>query len=103
MIKWRDERGEEQTFRLKTSIIHKWKTIGDLVEVPRPHIMAWTKKNNDEDSCDEVLSYWLDHPPSHYPATWEGLYKLLNDSQLSEVATGLKKAVDKARWTETTV
>ena len=96
LIKWRDERGEVRTFRLKTSIVHKWKDTGALVGVPRQLLIVWAGKSNDEDSCDKVLSYWLDQPPSRYPATWEGLYRLLKDSQLSEVAVELKEAVDKA-------
>ena len=75
------------------SIIHKWRKIGDLV-VPRQQLEVWAKRKDDEESCKAVLSYWLDHPPRYYPATWEGLYELLDDSELGQVAIELKQAVE---------
>ena len=82
-------------FRLKQSIMHRWRNVGDLV-VPRQLLEVWAKRKDDEESCRAVLSYWLDHPPPHYPATWEGLYVLLHDSELGQVSTKLKRAVDNA-------
>ena len=96
LIIWRDERGEEKQFRLKQSIMHRWRDVGDLV-VPRQLLDVWANDNRDAKArCTAVLSYWLDHPPRHYPATWEGLYKLLDHSELGQVATELKQAVDNA-------
>ena len=95
VIRWKNEKGEIKKFRLKQSIIHKWKSIGDLV-VPRQQLEVWAKKKEDEESCRAVISYWLDHPPRHYPATWEGLYELLDDCELSQVIIELKQAVDNA-------
>ena len=95
--------GKEQNFRLKTLIIHKWKTIGGLVRVPRPYLMVWEEERNPEKSLDKVLSYWLDNASSRYPATWEGLRQLLNDSELSEVANELMKALDNGRRYKTFV
>ena len=96
MIRWKDERGEVKKFRLKQSIMHRWRNVGDLV-VPRQQLEVWAKSGMDgEECCRAVLSYWLDHPPRHYPATWEGLYELLDDSQLGQVATELKQAVNNA-------
>ena len=43
-----------------------------------------------------MLSHWLGNPPDSYPATWEGLDKLLKDSELSEVAKELKEAIGNA-------
>ena len=96
LIKWRDERGEVKKFRLKQSIMHRWRDIGDLV-VPRQQLEVWASDNWDAKArCANILSYWLDHPSRHYPATWEGLYELLDDSELGQVATELKQAVDNA-------
>ena len=64
--------------------------------VPRQQLEVWARRRDDEESCRAVISYWLDHPPRHYPATWEGLYELLDDSELGQVATELKLAVDNA-------
>ena len=95
VIKWKNDRREVTKFRLKTSIIHRWRKIGNLV-APRQQLEVWAKRLDDEDCCEAVLSHWLDHPPRHYPATWEGLYELLDDSELGQVATELKLAVDNA-------
>ena len=56
----------------------------------------WKREWDAEDCCEKVLSHWLDHPPRRYPVTWEGLYKLLDDSQLGEVSAELCEAVDNA-------
>ena len=49
------------------------------------------KRMDDEECCEGVLSHWLDHLPHYYPATWGegGLYELLDDSELDQVATEL--------------
>ena len=75
--------------------MHKWRDLGDLV-IPRQVLAGWSKRKDDIEGCRAVLSYWLDHPPRHYPATWEGLYELLDDSKLGQVAVQLKQAVDSA-------
>ena len=95
VIPWRNKQGEIKKFRLKASLFHKWWTIGKLV-VPEPQLVLWSKIKDDYECCEAVLSYWLDHPPPDYPATWEGLYELLDDSKLGQVATELKQAVDNA-------
>jgi hypothetical protein len=95
VITWKNDQGEVKKFRLKSSIIHKWRDIGDLV-VPWQQLKVWAMRKDDKECCDAVLSHWMDHPPHHYPATWEGLYELLNDSELGQVATELKQAVDHA-------
>ena len=82
-------------FRLKNSIVHKWPKIGNLV-VPRQQLEVWAKRMDDEECCEAVLSHWLDHPPCNYAATWEGLHKFLDDSELGQVATELKQAVNNA-------
>ena len=82
MISWRNERGEVKKFRLKQSIMHKWRDIGDLV-IPWQQLEVWTKEKDAKECCSAVLSYRLEYPPHNYPATWEGLYELLKDSELS--------------------
>ena len=79
-------------FRVKQSIFHQWKQVGDLI-VPRQLLHVWGRRMTDEESCDAVLSYWMDNPHPDYPTTWEGLYDLL---KLGQVATELKEAVDNA-------
>ena len=62
-------------------------------------IRRWKMMNmGDPSACiNEVLHYWLESPDetnSAYPATWEGLYKLLEDAELIEVAIELKQVLD---------
>ena len=95
LIRWKNEKGEVKKFRLRNAIVHRWRDIGNLV-VPRQLLVVWAREKDAKDCCEAVLSYWLDHPPRHYPATWEGLYELLDDSELGQVAADLKHAVDNA-------
>ena len=95
MIGWKNERGEVKKFRLKQSIMHKWRDIGDLI-VPWQQLEVWAKEKDAKECCSAVLSYWLEHSLHNYPATWEGLYELLKDSELGQVAIELKQAVDNA-------
>ena len=82
-------------FGVKQSVMHKWRDIGDLV-VPWQQLEVWANEKDAKACCSAVLSYWLQHPSHNYPATWEGLYELLNDSELSQVASKLRQAVDNA-------
>ena len=95
MIRLKNERGEVKKFQLKNSIMHKWRNIGDLV-APGQQLDVWAAEKDTKACCTAMLSYWLDHPPRHYPATWDGLYELLDDSELGQVATELKSAVENA-------
>ena len=93
VIRWKNECGAVKKFRLKSSIYHKWRNIGNLV-CSRQQLDVWAKDKDAEDCCDAVLSHWLDHPPPHYPATWEGLCELLGDSELGQVATDLENVLE---------
>ena len=75
--------------------MHRWRDVGNLV-VPRQQLEVWAREKDSKECCEAVLSHWLDHPPHDYPATWEGLYELLDDSELGQVVTELKQAVDNA-------
>ena len=96
VIKWKNKKGEMKTFKLKNSIIHKWREIGNLVAVPWQQLDAWAKRKDDKECCEAVLLYWLDNPPYLYPATWKGLYDLLEDCELGQIAINLKQAVENA-------
>ena len=78
-----------------SAIIHKWRDIGNFV-VAWQQLEVWAKEKDAKECCESVLSHWLDNPPCHYPATWEGLYELLDDSELGQVAIELRQAVDNA-------
>ena len=95
VIKWKNEKGEMKTFHLKASIIHKWREIGDHV-VPLEKLEIWANEKDTEARFDAILLHWLNNPPPNYPATWEGLYELLQDCELSQVALTLNQAVENA-------
>ena len=97
VIWWRNEHGEVKTFHLKSKIHHEWRKVGSIV-CSRQQLVAWAKakEKDSEDCCEEVLCHWLDHPRRPYTATWEGLYKLLEGSELGQVAADLRIAVDNA-------
>ena len=91
-ITWTNKKGKQEIFRLQQSICDKWIEIGDLVGVPPSFIAVWTNKDALE-RIRHVLKYWLTNP-STYPISWEGLYQLLEDAQLSEFIARLKEAIE---------
>ena len=92
-ITWTNKKGKLETFRLQQSICDKWREIGDLVGVPPSLIAVWTNKDALE-RIRNVLRYWLTNAGSTYPVSWEGLYQLLEDAQLSEFIARLKEAIE---------
>ena len=98
LIKWKDDRGEEQLFYLTDNIAHKWRTIGGLLGLNYSKLLNLAEKHRDqpEECCREVLGLWLENPPKGYPTTWQGLINLLKHSKLSEVVAQLRNALSKA-------
>ena len=98
---WVSKEGKRQYFRLQELICDKWRLIGDLLHIPSSVLDLWRKTlGNPMDCIRQVLTRWLvgtkDSPPV-YPVSWEGLYELLDDAELTEVVTSLKEAIDNAR------
>ena len=73
-----------------------WKDIGILLKIPWQQLKVWEKERDIKDCCNSVLNHWLDHSPDEYPATWEGLYELLDDCEFGQLVTKLKIAVKNA-------
>ena len=93
---WKNKKlGVTGKFKLKSSVVHKWREIGNFV-VPWQQLEVWTKEKDAEACCDSVFSYWLENSFHDYPTTWKGLYDLLDDSELGQTATELKCAVENA-------
>lgn len=92
-----------KTFKLKASIVHKWREIGNFVNVPMEKLEVWAKEKDAEACCDAILLHWLNNSSSNYPVTWEGLYELLRDCDLCQVADDLKEAVDNTIHLDTQV
>lgn len=96
LLKWQNE-GKIEKFQTKKQIFLKWRDIGILLEIPWQVLEDWQRtKQSSEVCCDAVINHWLNNPTEEYPATWEGLYDLLEDCELDVVASNLKKAVANA-------
>ena len=97
IIKWEDESGKIQQFCLTRIIAHKWRTIGELLDLTYSKLQSLDHEYRDPFvSCQAVLDLWLDNPPPNYPATWQGLIDLLEDSKLDEVAIELRTVLSNA-------
>ena len=100
LIKWKDDRGEEQLFYLRENIAYKWRTIGQLLGLTYSELesLAQMYLNQPEECCRELLGLWLWNPPKDYPITWQlqGLINLLKHSKLNEVVAQLTNALSKA-------
>ena len=89
-----------KTFCLTEKIADKWRTIGVLLNLTYSKLQSLADEYRQEQKecyrAAAVLGLWLDNPSPDYPATWQGLIDLLEDSQLGEVATELRTVLSKA-------
>ena len=79
-----------------------------LLGIPIFQLEYWRMEHsrNIAECWMKVMEYWLQGIPN-YPATWEGLYELLEDVDFHEVAMKLKEVVasfeleetDHSEWT----
>ena len=79
-------------------IQNKWRDIGELLHLLPAQLIGISTEHRDKpiECCRAVLSRWLDNPPPNYPVTWDGLIELLEDCQLTQVATELKTVLSTA-------
>ncbi len=73
----------------------KWDTIGVLIGMSYSKIQAIEKERSTiKKRFEEVLDYWINNGSKGYPATWIGLRKVLEDSELhalsERIKTGMK-------------
>ena len=95
-IRWTDENGRRQTFRLVDKASAKWQLFGTLLGVSSNNLTAWeVEHQRNAVSCwNKVMNFWLTGGgSSEYPISWEGLFILLADADLSEVAKDMEIAV----------
>ena len=100
LIKWEDEKGVEQEFRIYSKIAHKWRQIAtQLLGFGPGQISAIESDHRQTCFCiTAVMGRWFENAnrlPNvrNYPKSWQGLINLLNDVELGEVAEELKKAL----------
>ena len=76
----------------------KWKDFGLLLGMTLNDLEALEREHRGKakDIWNQVMDHWLaGRGGGDYPTSWEGMYALLNDLELSEVADELEKAVNK--------
>ena len=80
------------------NISHKWRTIGERLDLTSSKLQCIEVDHRgiSEECCRAVLCIWLNNPPDEYPISWDGLIELLEDSQLGQVASKLRKILNKA-------
>ena len=84
----------------------KWRQLGILLGLGDDgQLDVWDSQYRGDAAqcCEKVMQRWLEggsegeeEEEEDYPATWEGLYTLLDDAELTEVAVKLKEAVTAA-------
>lgn len=96
LIKWKDEKGKIQNFRLATKAGKKWRDIRMLLNYTDEQLSDIESKNNGNDTqCwNYLMEKWLlsKGTPS-YPASWEGLHQMLVDTEDPDIAKLLWTAV----------
>ena len=99
LLKWKDEQGQEQTFRLVNRVSTDWKIFGRLLQLTEKQLDGFDEQylRNTTTCWNRVMEHWLaGGGRPDYPPTWEGLYTLLEDMELKEIAEELKKALARA-------
>ncbi len=96
LIKWTDSNNKEQRIQIISELSPKWSDISDLLGFRT----ALTQQielncNRVQDRCKEVMRLWLSSEEGayRYPTTWEGLIKLLEDIDLSSLASDVREVV----------
>ena len=96
LLKWKDSHGHEQRFRLINRVSAQWLKFGYCLRRSTNQLEGWEKQCLlDADRCwCKVMSHWLkeDGTPD-YPATWKGVFCLLEDVECLPVAWDLQKAL----------
>ena len=93
----------KERFELVTRVSSRWDSFGIHLGFPQDQLESWEKEySRDTAKCwNKVMGQWLNNGGTKdYPATWEGLYELLEDVNYKQVAEDLKEIV-KAKETKT--
>ena len=96
LIKYTNSSGELCKFRLTDKVCAKWRKFGLMLNITSNilHGIDSQMRGHSDECFARVMQLWLDGDSRVYPPTWEGMYQLLEDINLSQVARDLKIAVD---------
>ena len=89
--------GRVKTFNLGEKVSGKWRDMGIRMGIGLNTLDNIEDDKGKVSKCwQEIMKKWMsgEGARSGYPATWEGLYELLNSVKVSKVAQDLKKAVN---------
>jgi hypothetical protein len=95
LIKWMDEQGLH-TFRLVDEVASEWEAIGIRFGHKSNELEGWKEECHwkAERCWEKVMGAWLnDAGTNAYPATWEGVVRVLEDIKFIEVARELERVL----------
>lgn len=95
LLKYTDEDGQSHILRLSDDKRFKWRDVGVLLDLT-PSCLDGIFSHRLGDArqcCQDVLQEWIENGSSDYPATWDGLLNLLEDLDLTSVASTLRSAL----------
>ena len=76
-----------------------WRKFGTLLDLEFSQLRGLEQQYRGvtDDCWDHVMQHWIDNGSKSYPATWQGLYSLLDDTKFTAVAAELQNAVEKSQ------
>ena len=96
-MKWKDEAGEVQRLRIFQAVSEHWKDTAMLLGFKWSKMEEIERRSEGEAirCCQLVFKDWIDGKyNSNYPKTWAGLYELIEDVELQELAERMKVALE---------
>ena len=96
LIKWEDEDGEIQSFKLLEMISSKWWDAGIRLGLTIDALENYKQKTEDNDKRLEYIFWqWIDdNGHQEYQLTWKGLSELLRDIDKDSAAEELIKVLE---------
>ena len=96
LLKWTDSNNKKQKIPIISELSHKWSDISYRLGFS-PALTQQIELNYHrvQDSCKEVMRLWLSSEEGayRYSTTWEGLIELLEDIELSSLASDIQEVV----------
>ncbi len=95
LLKWTDSNNKKQRIPIISELSPKWSDISDLLGFS-PALTQQIELNYSrvQDRCKKVMRLWLSNEGAYcYPTKWEGLIKLLEDIELSSLASNIQDVV----------
>ena len=99
LIKWKDDKGRMHHFHLVTGARMKWRKIGVHLDYTTEKLDSIECEHDGSDElcwCDIMEAWLLDGGTASYPASWDGLHRLLVDAGALDTAKLLRVAVTQA-------